>query len=205
MFFSFDGIDGAGKSTQIALFVDWLQSRGARVVTCRDPGSTALGECLRDVLLHSGPERPIGPTAEMLLYMAARAQLVEEVIRPALADRATVVSDRYLLANVVYQAHAAGLPRDEVMTVGGVAIAGVSPDRTFVLDVDPEAAASRRSGPADRVERRGAEYRARLRRGYLDEARRDPERIVVVDASQSVEQVHEAIRDAASTVLTPRG
>src|SRR5690606_16165715 len=103
MFFSFDGIDGVGKSTQIELFLDWLRTEKRLTVTsCRDPGSTPLGERIRELLLASSNQVAIDRRAEMLLYMAARAQLVEEVVRPALARGETVVSDRYLLANVVY-------------------------------------------------------------------------------------------------------
>src|SRR5262245_29446614 len=99
MFFSFDGIDGVGKTTQMQLFCQWLAERGEEVVSCRDPGSTPLGERVREILLASGEETPISPRSEMLLYMAARAQLVDQVIHPALQAGKTVVSDRFLLAN----------------------------------------------------------------------------------------------------------
>src|SRR5690606_10983031 len=100
-FFSFDGLDGVGKSTQLNLFKDWLTSLGHDVLLCRDPGSTALGEKLREIVLHSKEDTPICQRSEMLLYMAARAQLVAEVIQPALAAVKMVISDRFLLANVV--------------------------------------------------------------------------------------------------------
>src|SRR5690349_9075923 len=116
MFFSFDGVDGTGKSTQIRLLAEALQQRGRTVVTCRDPGGTALGERLREILL-GHHDTPIHRRAEMLLYMASRAQLVEELIRPALAAGKKVISDRYLLANVVYQAHAGGLDPADVWQV----------------------------------------------------------------------------------------
>src|SRR4051812_38876751 len=140
MFFSFDGIDGAGKSTQISLLADWLRTKGKEVVTCRDPGSTELGEKLRGLLLDHH-DTPIHRRSEMLMYMAARAQLVEEVIRPALAAGKSVISDRYLLANVVYQAHAGGLSPEEVWQVGLVTVAGVMPTLTFILDLPATAAA----------------------------------------------------------------
>lgn len=201
MFLSLDGIDGVGKSTQMRLLVEWLEGEGHRVVTCRDPGSTPLGESLRELLLHSGEDRPIGPRAEMLMYMAARAQLVDEVIRPALDDGAVVVSDRYLMANLVYQAHAGGLPREAVAAVGAVATDGVMPNRVFLLDLDPEAADERRGREPDRMESRGAEYRRRLRDGFLAEAKLDAQRVTVIDATQSIEAIHEAIRSAVGAEL----
>src|SRR5690348_15365648 len=112
MFFSFDGLDGVGKTTQMDLFCDWLRSAGQEVITCQDPGSTPLGEMMRKILLERGPT-PIDRRSEMLLFMVARAQLVAELIKPALAAGKTVVSDRYLLANVVYQGYAGGLDVDE--------------------------------------------------------------------------------------------
>jgi dTMP kinase len=201
MFLSLDGIDGVGKSTQMRLLVEWLEAQGHRVVTCRDPGSTPLGESLRELLLHSGEDRHIGPRAEMLMYMAARAQLVDEVIRPALDDGAVVVSDRYLMANLVYQAHAGGLPREAVAAVGAIATDGVMPDRVFLLDLDPEAADERRGREPDRMESRGAEYRRRLRDGFLVEAKLDPQRVTVIDATQSIEAIHAAIRSAVAIDL----
>lgn len=201
MFLSLDGIDGVGKSTQMRLLVDRLEAQGRRVVTCRDPGSTPLGESLRELLLHSGDDRPIGPRAEMLMYMAARAQLVDEVIRPALQSGACVVSDRYLMANLVYQAHAGGLSREAVAAVGAVATDNVMPDRVFLLDLDPEAADKRRGREPDRMESRGSEYRRRLREGFLAEAKADPQRVTVIDATQSIEAIHEAIRSAVAIDL----
>ena len=116
MFFSFDGIDGTGKSTQMALFVEWLRELGRDVVECRDPGGTPLGERLRDILLHKS-DISMCRRAEMLLYMASRAQLVEQLIRPALDAGKTVVSDRYLLANVAYQGYTGEMNSEDVWQV----------------------------------------------------------------------------------------
>lgn len=141
MFFSIEGGDGVGKSTQIQQFCDWLESQGHDVVTCRDPGSTPLGEAIRELLLNRH-DLSIHRRSEMLLYMAARAQLVEEVIRPALAAGKTVVSDRYLLSNVVYQGHAGGLDVDTLWRVGEIAADHVAPDLILALDLPSAAAAS---------------------------------------------------------------
>jgi dTMP kinase len=195
MFYSFDGIDGGGKSTQLKLFCDWLAERGEQVVTCRDPGSTPLGEAVRDLLL-SRRDLEIHRRSEMLLYMAARAQLVEQVIRPALAEGKTVVSDRYLLANVVYQGHAGGLDIDELWRIGEVATAGIKPDLTFLLDIDPQAATARIRRAPDRMESQGDDFRRRLREGFLAEAARQPDRIRRINADQSIEAVQAEIRSA---------
>ena len=201
MFFSFDGIDGVGKSTQSRLFCESLQAHGYDVVACRDPGSTPLGERVRDVLLHSDSATPIGRRAEMLLYMAARAQLVEELIRPALDAGKVVVSDRFVLANVVYQGHAGGLDPDTVRQMGQIATGGLMPDRVFILDMAPDDAGRRMDRPLDRMERQGDDYRARLRLGFLAEASRPDSRAHVVDAGKPVEAVQAEIWQIASQQL----
>jgi dTMP kinase len=199
MFFAFDGLDGVGKSTQMDLFCDHLRSRGHDVLRCQDPGSTPLGEAIRDILL--GHRLPISTVAEMLLFMAARAQLVDEVIRPALAAGKTIVSDRYLLANVVYQGHAGGLDVERIWQIGRTATSGVMPDLVFVLDMTPAAAAARIARQPDRMESRGTEYQARLRQGFLGEAAKDPGRIVIIDAARDVAAVQADILAAAERVL----
>jgi dTMP kinase len=193
MFLSIDGGDGSGKSTQIDLLADWLRRQGRKVVTCRDPGSTPLGEAVRSILLDRH-DLHIDRRAEMLLYMAARAQMVEEVIRPALEQGKTVLCDRYLLANVVYQGYGGGLDVTTLWQVGRVATGGLMPDLTIVLDVPADAAAARIARPLDRMEKQGAEFHARVREGFLAEAARSPGQIVVVNAARSVEEVQEEIR-----------
>ncbi len=192
MFLSFDGIDGTGKSTQVGLLADALRGRGREVVVCRDPGSTPLGERIREVLLASDAGTPIGRRSEMLLYMAARAQLVEEVIRPALDAGRTVVADRYILANVVYQGHAGGIDPEEIWQVGRVATQGLMPDCVFLLDMAPEGAGVRLNRPLDRMESQGEDYRRRLRAGFLKEAD-GCDRIYVIAADRPVEVVQAEI------------
>jgi dTMP kinase len=201
MFFSFDGIDGVGKSTQVRLFVERLRERGLDVIECRDPGSTPVGEKVRELLLASDAATTIGRRSEMFLYMAARSQLVDEVIRPALAAGKVVVSDRFLLANVVYQGHAGGLDPDAIWEVGRVATDGVEPDCVFLLDMLPGAADGRIDRPLDRMERQGEEYRERLRAGFLKEAARAVDSIHVIDAGREVEQVRDDIWRIAARLL----
>jgi dTMP kinase len=203
MFLSLDGLDGTGKSTQCRLLADWLREGGYIVTTCIDPGGTPLGAQLRSLVLHHRPD--IDRMCEALLFMASRAQLLAEVIRPALAAGHLVISDRFLLANIVYQGHAGGLDIERLWEVGRFAAGGLEPDLTIVLDLPPEQAARRRDRPADRIEGRDADYHARLRQGFLAEAWRRPERIHVVDAAPPVEVVQEAIRREVSSVLGIKG
>ena len=200
MFFSFDGIDGAGKTTQIELFSRWLQEHGQTTVVCRDPGSTKLGEAIREILLERH-EFEISRMAEMLLYMAARAQLVEEVIRPALAAGKTVISDRFLLANVIYQGHAGGLDVERLWEIGAFITQGIEPDLTFLLDMPAASAQQRIRRELDRMEQHGQDFRERLRAGFLVEAARRPGQIVVIDASRPVDEVHAHVRAAAERAL----
>ena len=200
MFLSLDGVDGAGKSTQIQLLCDWLRGQTCDVVTCRDPGSTQLGEEIRGILL-GHHDTPVSMRSEMLLYMAARAQLVEEVIRPALDSGKVVVCDRYLLANVVYQGYAGGLDVDDLWSVGRVATGALEPTCTFLLDMPPEDSLARLSGQPDRMEKRGLEFMTRVREGFLTEARRHPDRIRVVDARGSIDDIHTEIRQHVAALL----
>ena len=193
MFISIDGGDGTGKSTQVELLCRWLGGRGHEVVACRDPGSTSLGEAVRGILLDRH-DLAIDRRSEMLLYMAARAQMVEEVIRPALARGKTVVSDRFLLANVVYQGYGGGLDVDVLWEVGRIATGGLMPKLTIVLDVPPEVASRRLARPLDRMEQQGTAFHARVREGFLTEAARAPDKIIVVDASGAVDEVQASIR-----------
>lgn len=199
MFFSFDGLDGVGKTTQMNLLVEWLRERGHDVLTCHDPGSTPLGEAIREILL--GHRLPIARRSEMLLFMAARAQLVEDVILPALERGQTVISDRFLLANVVYQGHAGGLDVEAIWSLGELATQGLRPDLVFILDMPPQTAVGRIDRELDRMETQGAEFQQRLRQGFLAEAAKDRAHLVVIDAARGVEEVQADIRAAAARVL----
>ncbi len=199
MFFSLDGIDGVGKSTQLRLLVQRLEKRGQHVITCREPGSTKLGESIRKILLDDW-DTPIDIVSEMLLYMSSRAQLVQEVIRPALESGKTVIADRYLLASVVYQGHGGALDTNSIWDVGRVATGGLLPDLTLVLDL-PLDEASTRLGEPDRIEARGDAYREALRKGFLAEATRQPERIQIVDASGTEDEVAERIWNVVKNVI----
>jgi dTMP kinase len=199
LFVALDGLDGTGKSTQCRLLADWLRGRGRTVITCVDPGGTPIGDRLRQLIFH--PEHALSVACEALLFMASRAQLVGEVVRPALTAGTDVVSDRFLLANVVYQGHAGGLDPEEVWQVGRFSTGGLEPDLTLVLDLPPAAARVRRGRPADRNESRDAANHSRVRSGFLAEARRRPDRVRVIDASGPVEAVQQSICEEVSRLL----
>ena len=198
MFFSFDGIDGVGKSTQMDLFCEWLEGQGSEVVVCRDPGSTVVGENIRNILLHTEPSIPFDDMTEMLLYMSARAQLVAEVISPALEAGKVLVSDRYLLANLVYQGHAGVLDIETIREIGETATRGIHPDCVFVLDMPPKDARTRLDRELDRMELRGEAFQEKLRTGFLKEAEQDGGKsIFVINAAQPIEKVQADIVEVA--------
>jgi len=199
-FISLDGLDGAGKSTQCRLLAEWLRARGHEVVQCSDPGGTEIGDLLRGVLLDR--RRHMTLACEAFLFLASRAQLTAEVIRPALDAGRSVISDRFTLANIVYQGHAGGIDPERLRATGWIATDGLEPDLTFVLDLPPELALERRRGPADRVESRSAEFHARVRAGFRAEAERRPDKIILVDASQPLETVQQAIRQQVAALLS---
>jgi len=202
LFLSLDGVDGCGKSTQCRLLVDWLVGKGHRAVLCCDPGGTTLGTQLREILLHGRGELAL--PAEALLFMASRAQLVHEVIRPGLAAGQVVVSDRFTLANVVYQGHAGGLPVERLWQVGDLATGGLEPDHTFVLDLPIDLAATRRGRTADRLESRPEDYHERVRQGFLVEACRRPERVTVINATADADAVQLGLRIRVADLLAGR-
>jgi dTMP kinase len=202
IFVSLDGVDGTGKSTQCRLLADWLRARRWEVTACVDPGGTAVGGVVRELLLHHRGD--ISMAAETLLFMASRAQLTAEVIRPALDAGCAVIADRYLLANVVYQGHAGGLNPQQLWEIGRFATGDLEPDLTLVFDLSVEKALARRDRPPDRMERRELEYHERVRQGFLAEARRRPDRIRVIDADQAVEAVHQLVVEEVARVVAAR-
>jgi dTMP kinase len=200
MFIVFDGVDGAGKSTQLEMSVQWLADRGHDVVTCQDPGSTELGEQIRKVLLGKH-EIPISMRAEMMLFTTARTQLIEQIVKPALENNQTVVLDRYIFSTVVYQGHAGDLNPDELWTINMLATGGLMPDITFILDVPVDVAMARLGNSLDRVESRGTEYFERVRKGFLTESERWPIGVEVIDATRSPETIQLEIRELAKVYL----
>lgn len=192
MFVTFEGMDGSGKTTQVELLRTALEADGREVVTAREPGQTELGEAIRELVLHGGP---MTPWAEALLYAASRAEVVAEVVRPALERGADVLLDRYLDSSIVYQGIGRGLGVDEVLEVNLLATGGLLPDRTFVLAVDPERSLGRVGEKPDRIEREDAAFHARVAAGYEQLASLFPDRVVVLDGALEPNALSERILD----------
>jgi dTMP kinase len=192
MFVSLEGLDGSGKSTQAHLLADRLRDEGRDVVETREPGGTVLGEGVRSLLLDGGD---ISPWAEAALFAAARAQLVEEVIRPAVERGADVVCDRYVDSSLAYQGIARGLGVDRVLELNLAAAGGLLPDRTILLLVPPEEAAARRGGANDRIEREGDDFAHRVDAAYRELAAAFPLRIVSFDGTQEPDGLSRLIRE----------
>jgi dTMP kinase len=199
LFLSLDGVDGAGKSTQCRLLADWLRTQGGKVTTCRDPGGTGVGDMIRAILLDR--RNHLNVLTETLLYMASRSELLEQIIRPALEQGEMVLSDRFLLSTVVYQGHAGHLLPEEIWRLGTFATGGLLPDLTLILDLPVGVTLSRKTGPADRMEAKGQEFLEKVRQGFLTEANKHPERMRVIDATGSVEEVQRALQREVSHVL----
>jgi len=188
-FISLEGVDGSGKSTQASLLADALRDRGHDVLAVREPGGTALGEDIREIVL--GPDA-MSPWAEALLFAAARAQLVADVVRPALESGRWVVADRFLDSSLAYQGTARGLGIDQVVQVNAPGIGDCMPDLTIILDLVPSSASDRRAGRAsvDRIEGEGEALQEAVAEGYREVARIFPERIALVSADGSLDEVH---------------
>lgn len=203
-FISLDGLDGTGKSTQCGRLLEWLAEQHVPAIGCTDPGGTPLGQELRSILLF-GREHDLAIGTEAFLFMASRAQLVAEVIRPALERGHCVVSDRFTLANVVYQGHAGGMNPDDLWTIGAIAAGGLEPDLVLVLDLPLEVARTRRNRDADRLEARDQDYQEAVKRGFLFEAGRRPDRHRIIDAAPDADVVQRAIRREVGRLLADFG
>lgn len=193
VFITFEGVEGSGKTTQVALLQSALQQAGIPVSSFREPGGTPAGEQIRSVLLC--PQTPLTAAAELFLFLAARAQLVTEAVAPALQAGKWVLCDRFADSTLAYQGYARGLPLDWLKTLNRFATQDLSPDFTVLLDLDP-ASGLARLPTRDRMEAEGMAFHNLVRRGFLELASQEPERFLVVDALQPPHEIHRRVLDA---------
>ena len=197
IFITFEGSEGCGKSTQIARLEDRLRDRGIEILRTREPGGTTVGEHVRRLLQHTPEVENMTPVAELFLFAASRAQLVREKIEPALESGKWVIADRFFDSTTVYQGIGRGLGVKEVTAINSFAVGEIVPEVTFLLDMDAaeghRRAVENAGGGPDRMEDQPMEFFESVRNGYLELAEREPERIAVIDASRSIDEVAEAI------------
>lgn len=191
LFITFEGGDGCGKTTQIKLLDEYLQSKGYKTLLTREPGSKGLGIKLREILLNYDGE--VSPVCESFLFLADRAQHVDCIIKPALEDGVVVLCDRHTDSTVAYQGYGRGLDLEQIYSLNKIATSGLKPDLTIVLDVDVETSQKRVGLEKDRMESAGIEFFERVRKGFLEIAKQEPERVKVVDSTQSIEDIHKQI------------
>jgi dTMP kinase len=205
VFITFEGVDGAGKSTQLKLLLEYLQEKGIAYIFTREPGGTPLAERVREILLnpvHDG----MSVVTEAFLFAGGRADHVQNVIRPALQEGKVVICDRYIDSSMVYQGYAGGMPLEFLTQINEMATGSLKPHRTIVLDLDPEVARERRVAmAADRMEQKSEWFHEQVREGYRELAKAEPRRVKIVDASGSVEAVQAQIRSLVNEVLPRPG
>ena len=202
IFITFEGIDGCGKSTQTALCREWLESLGKTVLLVREPGGTKIGEKIRSLLLDKD-NGAMAPMTELFLFEAARAQIVEETIKPALAECKAVICDRFFDSSFAYQGHARGLGEDMVSRLNMYATGGLAPDITFFLDISVKEAVMRREGRGgekDRIESAGDSFQELVREGFIRAASAD-KRIVTVDATESPVEIFKQVQEKINALL----
>jgi dTMP kinase len=209
LFITLEGIDGCGKSTQRNMLAQRIKERGVEVVITREPGGTEIGEDIRTLLI-SDASVHIAPTTELLLYVAARAQHVAELIRPALEAGRIVISDRYTDSTVAFQGYGRGLDPEIIETLNTFATAGLVPDLTIVFDLDPALAQTRLGsrpvgGLLGAFDEQHADFHQRMRAGYLKMAKNDPSRIRLIDASGAVEETHSKVMALVLPLLRTEG
>lgn len=191
LFITFEGADGCGKTTQMKLLAEYLQKQGHDVVLTREPGGKGLGEKVREILLNYDGE--VSDRCESFLFLADRAQNIDIIVNPAVEAGKIVLCDRHTDSTVAYQGYGRGLDLDRINLLNNIAVNGRKPDLTFVFDIDTETSMKRVGKEKDRMESAGLEFHNRVREGYLKIAQQESERIKVIDASKSIEEIHKEV------------
>lgn len=191
MFITFEGADGCGKTTQIKLIDEYLRSKGYKTLLTREPGSKGLGEKIREILLNY--EGEVSSRCESFLFLADRAQHVDCIIKPALQEGTIVLCDRHTDSTVAYQGYGRGLDIEEIKKLNAIATGGLKPDLTIVFDVDIETSQSRIGKNKDRMESAGIEFFKKVREGFLEIAKEEPQRVKVINSSDTIENIHKKV------------
>ena len=199
LFITFEGADGCGKTTQLNLLKEYLEQKGYEVVITREPGGKGLGEKVREILLNYDGE--VSNRCESFLFLADRAQNIDIIVNPAIAAGKIVLCDRHTDSSVAYQGYGRGLDIVQINTLNNLATGNKKPDLTFVFDVDIETSMQRVGKEKDRMESAGKEFFNRVRNGYLELAKQEPDRIKVVDSTKSIDQVQKDVLDIINTIL----
>ncbi len=197
-FITFEGSEGCGKSTQSRMLFDYLKAKGLRVVYLREPGGVKLSEKIREILLN--PKSKISPIAETLLYMAARAQVVEEIIKPALISGKIVICDRFLDSTIAYQGYGLGINIKLIKSIGNFTTQGINPDLTIFLDLPVKSGLKYRHSCKDRIEQRSINYHEKVRNGYLSLAKKEPRRIKIVKVQEDKFNTQDKIREIIDAI-----
>lgn len=191
-FITFEGIDGCGKTTQLNLLAQYLQSKGFDVLITREPGAVGLGVKLREILLNYDGE--VSSNCEAFLFLADRAQHIDTIVRPAIENGTIVLCDRHTDSTVAYQGYGRGVDLGQIEFLNNIATSGLKPDLTYIFDVDIETSQSRVGKNKDRMESAGVEFHQRVRDGYLQIAKHEPERVRVIDSKDSIENIFEQVK-----------
>ncbi len=200
LFITFEGSEGSGKSTQSALVLEYLKSKKLPVMLLREPGGVKISEAIRKLLLDV-KNTGMGDECETLLYMAARAQLVKEVLEPALAEGKIVLCDRFLDSTIAYQGYGNGVDVKSIQQIGLFATKGISPDLTIIFDIDPAKGLSRTNAKKDRIELRSLDYHSKVRQGYLAVAKAEPKRVRVISVDASKEEIFARVQVLIDGIL----
>lgn len=191
LFITFEGPDGCGKTTQMNLLAQYFEKKGKKVVLTREPGGKGLGEKVREILLNYNGE--VSDRCESFLFLADRAQNIDIIVKPAVKQGEIVLCDRHIDSTVAYQGYGRGLDINEINMLNNLATGGKKPDLTLVFDVDVETSMKRVGKEKDRMESAGIDFHNRVRNGYLELAKQEPERIKVLDATKTIEEIHEKV------------
>ena len=197
LFITFEGTDGCGKTTQIEMLKDYFEKQGRTVLLTREPGAKGLGTKLREILLNYDGE--VSPVCESFLFLADRAQHVDTIIKPAVARGEIVLCDRHTDSTVAYQGYGRELDIEKIKILNNIATSGLKPDLTFIFDIDIDTAQKRVGKNKDRMESAGIEFFKRVRNGYLEIAKQEPERVKVLDGSKSIETIHNELLEILQT------